>query len=208
MNSIRLKKAINQQQGMNFLGHLYLSNNDQQLMLNNLFGDFVKGKDLSRFPIAVQKGIRLHRQIDDYIDRHQIVLKLLHELQVDLPKVAGIAIDLYFDHLLAKNWTKFHSVPLNYYLEQFYQHAKPTEEIYGNKFCDFIQKLIGYNWISHYPSLQGLEKACQGVSSRISFANELVHGKEVFLKHQEQIQESFEAYMKEAILKFNVVISK
>jgi hypothetical protein len=34
---------------LNFLGHLFLSNNDKDLMLANLYGDFVKGKDLTNY---------------------------------------------------------------------------------------------------------------------------------------------------------------
>ncbi len=85
---------------MNFLGHLYFSDNKQELMLNNLFGDFVKGKDISRYPIEIQQGITLHRKIDNFIDRHPLVLELSHKLFADLPKVSAIAIDLFFDHLL------------------------------------------------------------------------------------------------------------
>ena len=39
---------------MNFLGHLYFSHDDLALMQANLFGDFVKGKDLSRYSLKIQ----------------------------------------------------------------------------------------------------------------------------------------------------------
>src|SRR5690606_11317562 len=105
---------------MNFLGHLYFSNNDTELMLYNLYGDFVKGSHLEVFPPKVERGIRLHREIDSYIDSHPIVHQLTHELHEFLPKVSGIAIDLFFDHLLAKNWLNFHSKPLDVFLDEFY----------------------------------------------------------------------------------------
>jgi acyl carrier protein phosphodiesterase len=95
---------------MNFLGHLYFSNNDFELMQANLFGDFVKGKDYTHLPLKLQEGVTLHRKIDHYIDHHPAVLDLVHLLHDDLPKVAAIAVDIYFDHLLAKNWSKFHSI--------------------------------------------------------------------------------------------------
>jgi acyl carrier protein phosphodiesterase len=60
---------------MNFLGHLFFSNNELQLMHANLYGDFVKGKDLSQFDSTIQTGIRLHRKIDSYIDHHPDVLQ-------------------------------------------------------------------------------------------------------------------------------------
>lgn len=193
---------------MNFLGHLFLSDNDTQLMLNNLFGDFAKGKDLSRFPEQVQNGIRLHRQIDNYIDHHPDVLNLVHILQPQLPKVAAIAVDLFFDHLLAKNWNTYHYMPLNQYLNNFYENCKPEITVYGAEFVHFVEKLIQYNWISYYPEIEGLEKASRGVASRLSFSTKLPEARAVFEQHELLISQVFEKYMNDAIQKFNVVNSK
>jgi len=43
---------------MNFLAHLYLSGNDDEIMVGNFIGDFVKGKNLlERFDPGYVKGI-------------------------------------------------------------------------------------------------------------------------------------------------------
>ena len=189
---------------MNFLGHIYFSNNDKKLMLDNLFGDFVKGKDLSFYPKNVQKGLLLHRKIDDFIDHHPKVLELTHKLYIDLPKVSAIAIDLFFDHLLAKNWSTFHETELNVFLAEFYTSINLNENYYSNDFKLMISKMIEINWISYYPTLEGLEKACQGVSKRLSFENKLKFGKEVFLKFEKEIEPVFSEYMSDAKIKFNI----
>lgn len=193
---------------MNYLGHLYFSNNDKELMLNNLFGDFVKGKDLSHFPQAIQNGLHLHREIDNYIDHHPEVVGLQHKLFEELPKVSSIAIDLYFDHLLAKNWNDYHATPLNKFLENFYRSINIRNEFYTDNFKFMISKMLEMNWLSHYPKIEGLNKMCQGVSKRISFDNNLKFGKEVFLNHEDVINQAFRLYMKDAVEKFNVDISK
>jgi acyl carrier protein phosphodiesterase len=193
---------------MNYLGHLYFSNNDKTLMLNNLFGDFVKGRDLSHFPIEIQKGLILHRQIDDFIDHFPLVNELQHELYEELPKISSIAIDLFFDHLLAKNWKDYHSKEINQFLKEFYESIHLENEFYTDSFKLMISKMLEMNWIAHYSSIDGLNKMCQGVSKRISFDNNLKFGKEVFLKHEKAINQVFRIYMEAAISKFNVDISK
>ena len=55
---------------MNFLAHVYLSGNDPHLALGNLIADRIKGKDYINYPIPIQKGILLHRQIDTFTDNH------------------------------------------------------------------------------------------------------------------------------------------
>lgn len=193
---------------MNYLGHLFLSDNDTSLMVANLYGDFVKGKDLSEYPPKVREGITLHRAIDHFIDTHPVVLNLLHDLYPQLPKVAGIAVDLYFDHLLAKYWNNYHTRPLDEFLADFYLNATYKLPEFSVDFQKMMHMLIEVNWISYYPTLDGLEKACRGVSSRISFPNELKNGVRFFLEHEEKILTAFELFMKDAVDYFNIRNSK
>ena len=142
-------------------------------MTANLFGDFVKGRDLSSYSPKIQEGILLHRKIDSYVDRSETVLILMRKLYQSLPKVSSVAIDLFFDHLLAKNWSQFHPTPLDDFLKQYYLKIQLSNQLYTPEFVLMMQRLIEHNWISCYPTLYGLDKSCQGVSSRISFPNEL-----------------------------------
>lgn len=189
---------------MNFLGHLYFSNNNHELMLHNLYGDFIKGKDISFYPPQIQEGILLHRAIDSFIDTHPKVLELLKILYPHLPKVSAIAIDLFFDHLLAKNWNNFHQKDLNLYLKEFYSSISLTKFDYKVEFSVFIEKLIKHNWISYYPQFYGLEKSCQGVSNRLSFPNSLDRAPHVFKAFENEITAVFNVYMQDAIVKFTM----
>lgn len=184
---------------MNFLGHLYFSNNDHQLMYANINGDFVRGRDLSHLPKKLEQGVLLHRMIDDYIDHHPVVLELLHKLYEPLPKVAGIAVDLYFDHILAKEWDKFHSKPLDKFIDEFYEATLENESHYPEKFKLMMSRMKEKNWLYQYQFEYGLMKACKGVSSRISFPNVLDTAHRVFKIYEKEVEKSFFAFMEEAI---------
>jgi acyl carrier protein phosphodiesterase len=184
---------------MNFLGHLYFSRNDHELMYANLFGDHVKGTHLENYPESIRQGIFLHRSIDHYIDHHPAVIELLHSLYTELPKVAGIAVDLYFDHLLAVNWNKYHSEDLESYLERFYTYEPTVWQHFPEDFRTFISQMKKYRWMNYYARFEGLEKSSEGVASRISFPNKLKDAPIVFLKYRERIENSFFTYMQDAI---------
>ena len=188
---------------MNFLGHLYFSNNDLDLMYANLFGDFVKGKDLSMYKKNVQQGIILHREIDHYIDHHPIVLELLHELYPQLPKIAGIAVDLYFDHVLAKEWYNYSNVTLTDFISTFENHTINENDFPSEPFQYMLFRMKKGQWLSYYNQLDGLDKACRGVSQRISFPNVLFNGKDVFVKNETIITQAFHEFMEEAKIHFN-----
>ncbi|MNJ92027.1 Acyl carrier protein phosphodiesterase [compost metagenome] len=183
---------------MNYLGHIYFSNNDPQLAVANLFGDFIKGKKYLEYPEYIQKGVLLHRKIDDFIDHHSKVVQLIHLIRPGLPKVAPIAIDIYFDHLLAKNWEQYHSMPLTAFLSDLYSKIDLSNDPYPANFKQFIDVLIERNWINHYSSEEGLYRMCQGVSSKLSFENALKQGHEVFYRFENEITSCFHEYMRDA----------
>ena len=183
---------------MNFLGHLYFSDNDLDLMIANLFGDSVKGNKYLSFSSKIQHGVLLHRKIDSYIDNHHLVKELRIGLYKELPKVAGVAIDLYFDHLLANHWKRYHEKPFELFLNEFYKHHAAFESELDSTFQSFLARLRDHKWINHYPSEYGLEKVCEGVSKRISFTNKLTDAPRVFFNNKNEIEKVFHQFMRDA----------
>lgn len=188
---------------MNFLGHLYFSKNDRDLMIANLFGDFVRGRNFDHFPPLIQEGIILHRQIDHYIDTHPLVRELKLELMTELPKVGPIAVDLFFDHLLAKNWEQYHIDQYDSFLLEFYKHESDYLGYYPTSFLQFMEKLRNHQWMNHYPTKYGLMKSCEGVSRRLSFETKLAEAHLVFEQKEETVEAVFHSFMKDALHHFN-----
>ncbi len=172
-------------------------------MLANLFGDFVKGSKFNHFSTKIQEGIILHRKIDSFIDQHKDVLDLKLMLYQDLPKVAGIAVDLFFDHLLAKNWQIHHIREYELFLNDFYVHDSTIEIDLTPDFKQFITIFRERKWLNHYPTAFGLVKSCEGVSKRISFTNKLAEAPEIFYKWENEIQAVFQKYMLDAKIHFS-----
>jgi len=122
----------------------------------------------------------------------------MNQLYPFLPKVTGIAIDLFFDHLLAKQWENYHTAPLPYFLSKFYDTSIQDDPNYTVEYKAFILKLKSYNWIALYPEFSALEKMSHGVSSRISFKNALEKAPEIFLQFESEIEKTFTLFMKDA----------
>ncbi len=167
-------------------------------MYANLFGDHVKGSDYSHYPEIVQNGIKLHRSIDNYIDHHPVVIELMHKLYPELPKVTGIAIDLFFDHLLAIHWKDYHSEEYFSYLNRFYAYNPQNWNSYSSTYQTLIEAMKEKKWMNYYPAFEGLVKASKGVASRISFPNKLTEASSVFLQRREEIELCFRSYMIDA----------
>ncbi|MCO1332883.1 ACP phosphodiesterase [Microbulbifer sp. OS29] len=98
---------------MNYLAHLLLSGPDPRWRLGGLLGDFVKGPLDDNWPMDIARGIRLHRRIDASTDAHPAYRDALTQLDPSWRRYAGIALDIWFDHLLALNWQQWHSEDLD-----------------------------------------------------------------------------------------------
>lgn len=187
---------------MNFLGHLFFTPDNPELRIANLFGDFVKGSDLSMYNPIIQRGILLHREIDSYIDHHPAVLELMHSLYPSLPKVSGIAVDLYFDHLLAKNWSDYSDTSLEDFVAAFYESIDELPEVYPLEFRYVLSKMKHDNWLLAYREFKGLEMACKGLSQRIRFKNVLDQAPQAYLQHNQLVEQTFRIYMSDALAHF------
>lgn len=187
---------------MNFLGHLYFSFDNSDLQHANLLGDFIKGSDYKNFPVNIQKGIQLHREIDSFTDQHPVVIDCLHHMYGHLPKISGIAIDMIFDHLLAKNWQKFHTLPLRAFVDHFYQSSPNPIELFPTSYLIMLQRMHQEDWLFRYQFYDGFDEACRNFSKRIPFDNNLYLAPAYFQGNEQELSNAFFEFMKDASTHF------
>lgn len=188
---------------MNYLGHIYFSADDHELAIYNLFGDFHRGKIGDDLPKKIQDGIALHRRIDHFIDHHPRVQLLKNELYEDLPKVAPIAVDVVFDHLLATQWREFHSTDLNQFLSIFFDTTVAFEPHLPLPFHEFLFQMRKHQWLYHYPDELSIEKMANSISKRLSFENKLIDLPTVYRKKKSAFKSAFSEFMVDAKSEFN-----
>lgn len=93
---------------MNHLAHALLADAaGVEFALGSAQGDFVHGRPDPAWPEARQAGLRFHRAIDRYTDAHPEVVAARNLFEPPLRRYAGIALDVWFDHLLVREWHRF-----------------------------------------------------------------------------------------------------
>ena len=80
---------------MNFLAHTYLSGCNEEIIVGNFMGDYVKGSHYRNFPEQVRKGILIHRDIDYFTDSHLITRRNKARVAEKYHKYAGTVIDIF-----------------------------------------------------------------------------------------------------------------
>ncbi len=93
---------------MNHLAHFKLALEEPALLVGTFLGDQIKGRLTGRLHPQVEFGIQLHRRIDAYTDAHPIVRQSYTRLDPRFRRYCPIIMDIFYDHILARNWHEFH----------------------------------------------------------------------------------------------------
>jgi acyl carrier protein phosphodiesterase len=158
---------------LNFLAHTYLSGDNDDLKIGNFLGDFVKGRlnklSNSQYSEGIIKGMALHREIDFFTDSHPVVRQSIDRLQPKYHKFSGIVVDMFYDHILARNFDYYSTVTLEMYSQNFYQLLKKRQSEIPEAMERMIESMIKRNWFVSYRRYEGIEWSLQGISKRLSF---------------------------------------
>ena len=92
---------------MNHLAHLLLAERSDGLLVGG-FDDFVKGRLKGDRPTASNKALSYTATLTGFTDHHPEALRLRALFPDSTRKIAGIALDLVFDHQLALEFPKWH----------------------------------------------------------------------------------------------------
>lgn len=89
---------------MNHVAHCLLSYPNEELLIGNFIGDYIKGSAWKKFPGGIQKGILFHRFIDALADEHPTLRALIESMRPFAGRFAGPVADVLCDHLLCRRW--------------------------------------------------------------------------------------------------------
>ena len=118
--------------------------------------DGIRGKNFESYPHEVQKGILLHRSIDTYTDAHPVFRESTKRLHERYHHYAGVIVDVFYDHFLSKNWTKYSSEPLQDFIQRFYSSLTDNYAILSDRTKGMMPYMIRENWLYSYRTIEGI----------------------------------------------------
>lgn len=177
---------------MNYIAHIHIAEHTNTSMLGNFLGDFVKGSDLQYLPAELELGIRLHRSVDVFTDQHPAIIELKNAFPANIRRMAGIAIDIYFDHLLLNHWKKFSNKDYQQTLACFYQELHACALAISPRYAILRESLLTEQWLEHYIDVDTCQRAFKSIEARlhnrVSFA---LQASEFLRQKQQQANQVF-----------------
>ncbi len=152
---------------MNWLAHIVLSESHIEFQHGNLLADLLKGRCWPHASAQFKAGLQMHRFIDRFTDTHPLVRQSKHRLAKS-GRLRGVVIDVAYDHLLAKNWSRFATPNYTNFVEAFHHASRQVSGQYTGEAQRFLTRLIDTGHLHDYASLSGVKKALWRIEQRLS----------------------------------------
>jgi acyl carrier protein phosphodiesterase len=182
---------------MNFLAHIYLSGKNDHLKIGNFMADGIHGKNFDEFPLDVQKGIRLHREIDYFTDFHPIFRQSKHRLHQRYGHYSGVIIDIFYDHFLAKNFSRYSNQSLEDFSANFYKLLDENFEILTPRFKMILPTLKEENWLVLYATIEGISNILYNMDRRTRLKSKMQFSVEELTSFYSEFETEFTLFFVE-----------
>jgi acyl carrier protein phosphodiesterase len=182
---------------MNFLAHLYLADGSDEGLLGALMGDFVKGPLVDAYPPGILRGIALHRRIDVFTDSHPVVLRSKQRVSGQRRRFAGIMVDMFYDHFLARDWDDFYDEPLDDFTCRAYRLLAEHAEVLPERLRRIVPAMAHTDWLGSYARVESIRTALDRMARRLKHENTLPGSADELEGRYPEFEQDFRAFLPE-----------
>lgn len=185
---------------MNYLAHFHLAGEDPELLAGSLLGEFLRGPVPEDWSPGLRLGVRLHRQVDAFTDAHPVTARGRGRFQPPFRRYAGILVDLFYDHCLARDWSDHLPVPLTEFARAVYARLHARRAEWPPPMQRGIDYMIAHDLLCSYRELEGIGRALRGISGRLRRANPLAAALPELERHADGLAEDFAAFFPDVVV--------
>ena len=174
---------------MNYLAHAYLSFQQPEIVVGNMISDYIKGRKQFDYPLSIQKGIKLHRAIDQFTDTHPATQQLKSFFRTQYRLYSGAFADVVYDHFLANDKMEFSSeIELKQFADTTYQILETMTGFFPEPFQKIFSYMKEYDWLYNYRYKWAIKKSFGGLVKRSAYLTECKIAFEIFNAHYDAMQ--------------------
>lgn len=183
---------------MNFLAHAYLAGDDPALIVGGVVGDWIKGPLPGTLPPDLARGVALHRAIDSHAETHPAFCRSRERMSPARRRYAGVLVDIFYDHLLARDWGRHHDDALAGYCAHVYRLIDARLIDLPAPARDVVRRMASEDWLRSYAEIDGIADVLRRMSRRARQPNPLAEGEAEFIADAAGFAADFDAWLEDA----------
>lgn len=179
---------------MNHLAHFLLAQGQPHLEIGAFLGDYIKGPLRGQFPQNIENGIRLHRKIDAFTDKHPVIRQSCSRMDPQLRRYAPIMIDVFFDHFLARQWSTYGNGSLRNFSDGIFTTLESAADIMPKKVTEVARRMKQHQVLSAYADASFMIPVLTRLGQRLKRDNPLADGFTQFENNQQELAQDFASF--------------
>lgn len=179
---------------MNFLAHALLAGGDADLEVGGVLGDFVRGKPDPELPAGLRAGISLHRAVDTFTDQHAEVVAARRLFAPPWRRYAGIMLDVWFDHCLARDFGRWSDEPLEIFSARLQRRLAARAPCLPVRLRHFAAWMRSRDVPAAYADEAVIEEVLEGLGRRLTRANPLDRCLPILKRHDVELGKHFQVF--------------
>ena len=180
---------------MNFLAHALLSPEDDEIRAGNVCADLIKGRIEGIAPPGIVAGVALHRAIDRFADRHHAFRASMAYVAAPRRRYAGVVVDIFFDHCLARTWPRYSAVDFDVFVERVCARIEQQADRIPVRDRERFTRMLEGRWLGVYATRSGLDRVFAGLARRARYGHGLGDAATDLDRHYSAIEASFHELM-------------
>lgn len=183
---------------MNFLAHALLAGNDPALVVGGVIGDWIKGPLPAGLPPDLARGVALHRAIDSHAETQPAFRASRARVSPTRRRYAGVLVDIFYDHLLARDFARHHDIALAGFTQQVYAQIAARSAELPVAVPPVLRLMATEDWLGSYAALDGIADVLARMGRRARQPNPLVGGEAEFVADAAGFAADFSAWLVDA----------
>ena len=183
---------------MNFLAHALLAGESPALVVGGVVGDWIKGPLPAGLPEDLARGVALHRAIDTFAETHPAFCASRARMSAGRRRYAGVLVDIFYDHLLARDWARYRADELGGYCAVVYRQIADRRHHLPASAHHALELMAREDWLQSYGGLEGIADVLARMSRRARQPNPLAGGEADFVAAAEGFERDFRDWLPDA----------
>ena len=150
---------------------MYLSPPSPAARIGNLLPD-LRPRPRPRLEPAthpeIVQGIRNHRRVDAFTDTHPLFARSKQRVFHRHGRFSGIVVDMLYDHFLARDWQRYHPLPLTDFASDIYADLNAHHHLMPDAMASVIHLMAEEDWLSGYARPIELRHTLRRMSHRFT----------------------------------------
>jgi acyl carrier protein phosphodiesterase len=183
---------------LNFLAHALLAGDEPALIVGGVIGDWIKGNLPAGLPDDLARGVALHRAIDSHAELHPAFRQSRARVSAQRRRYAGVLVDVFYDHLLARDWAAIHHEPLHEFTASVYRLIEDRMNDLPIASHPAFRMMAREDWLSSYAQVEGIADVLARMSRRARQPNPMAGGEQELLADLDGFEQDFRHWLADA----------